>query len=599
MVNYLFRDNIENYTKIEHNIYENIIFIKCFDSFIFIVTENNNLYAIGENENNQLGLEENKKYYKFTKINRFLTSDNNILFNLCVKDIKICNKFTIILDRNGNIYKCGKDIKYFTQLNLSIKIKNILTCDNFLILLNNLKELFIYNIKEDNNEVKKLKINEKIKKFNIIRGYSKINLLILNNDNKLFYNNTFTTDSNISLKLVESENYENIQFLKDNSIISLYIYYNNNYKINCPLKVRIINCNILNYLNNINMENIFNLLNNKYLNNQNELLNLIKNCNVNKINLFQKFKSKEYDYDFSFIIIFNLILINIILNFKLNDLKYKSFKNLNNFENNEKLNIILNVIYYLINKNLQNNKKYNISILLNITKNLINNNFTVLLNNLNANLDLLIYLNEFLHLKYNIQSIYQKLQNNSLQKLLTKELNFTIENPLIIDDKYLLISKLGIGGFGIVFKVLNLKTFQFLALKILFNNSSFNTLLNEFNLLSKLRHENIIEYIDFGRIKKFKYPYLVMKLCNYSLQDKLYNFNNEFLLINKLKLFLQICKGIEYLHLNNIIHRDLKLENILIENLQNNSQQDNSIQLRTLFISVLFCKPRQWRWSVS
>ena len=140
---------------------------------------------------------------------------------------------------------------------------------------------------------------------------------------------------------------------------------------------------------------------------------------------------------------------------------------------------------------------------------------------------------------------------------------------------YIFIKKLGSGAFGEVYlskkkdagpngpfyatKVLSKAKVLQDKLKKYFNNEIF--------ILRNINHPNIIKLYDlFHSPTKF---YLVQDYCNGgSLADCL----NKFM---KLKgrpfpqsicqyYMRQICAGIKYLHENNIIHRDLKLENILV-----------------------------------
>ena len=90
---------------------------------------------------------------------------------------------------------------------------------------------------------------------------------------------------------------------------------------------------------------------------------------------------------------------------------------------------------------------------------------------------------------------------------------------------------------------------------------------NEIAILRELNHKNIVKLEDVKITKK--HYYLVMEYCNGgSLSDclnkyqELYNktFSEEIVQY----LMRQIIQGLKYIHNKNIIHRDLKFDNILV-----------------------------------
>ena len=91
---------------------------------------------------------------------------------------------------------------------------------------------------------------------------------------------------------------------------------------------------------------------------------------------------------------------------------------------------------------------------------------------------------------------------------------------------------------------------------------------NEILILKEIKHPNIIKLYEIK--KKNDYLYLVMEYCNGGTLFKVLNDyikKNEMPFTEDIVKFLmkQILSGIEYLHKNKIVHRDLKLENILLK----------------------------------
>ncbi|KAL9656327.1 hypothetical protein ABK040_005094 [Willaertia magna] len=550
---YLFnRNKITKFTKVDIKLKENIKFIKCFIDSIYLITKNNLIYALGYNDDKSLGLDE-KEYFEFTEINKFIIDDNNnFITNLEIKDIKNylykLHYFTIILDCNGDIFRCGgcknNMITYFTKLNLPFKIKIVTGYHEiqYIYFLNEFNE--IYKITIENF----LNLNVNIDNFIKINIPNSLNIKNIN----LSRSTLFIFDYNNNINYIYKENEVKKLNFKINSkycsILRFQYIFLTDYKVNSKVHLNYSN---LDYLlnNNFNINNIFNLLNKKYINNQIELINLIKNLNLNKTFFDISFKNKEYNYEMTCIIIVKLILLQLISKYKIDNTIILQNKNFINDTNKLYIKIIINLINYLINtfiNKIQANKNvYNITDIINFIKN-VNNTYNLnnFLTNLNVNQELIIYLNYLIINEISLNKLYLKLKNTEIKTLLQNTLHINLsDKDLIIDNKYLILDQLGVGGFSIVFKAFDFENCEFVALKILQNNYSFNILLQEVDLISKLKpHENIIQYLNVGKIilNNKEFPYLITELCDYSLKEKLNNSN--FKLTDKLKLFEQTYK---------------------------------------------------------
>ncbi len=129
---------------------------------------------------------------------------------------------------------------------------------------------------------------------------------------------------------------------------------------------------------------------------------------------------------------------------------------------------------------------------------------------------------------------------------------------------------LGKGSFGIVHKALNKNGADVAAKRIDFTDKSKKHLpemASDLQKLVKLNDENIAQIYEVVQEKATIWVF--MELCchgdlvNYLQGDEAASSvsANE-----KLKLMLDIAKGVEYLHRNNVIHRDVKPKNILVSN---------------------------------
>ena len=89
---------------------------------------------------------------------------------------------------------------------------------------------------------------------------------------------------------------------------------------------------------------------------------------------------------------------------------------------------------------------------------------------------------------------------------------------------------------------------------------------NEIDILKKLDHPNIVKIIEFYSTPKAYY--IITDFCSCG---ELYNQIKHQYTENQLAvLFYQVFSGLYYLHSKNIVHRDLKLENILISEIEKN-----------------------------
>ncbi|WP_209330101.1 serine/threonine-protein kinase [Lunatimonas salinarum] len=140
-----------------------------------------------------------------------------------------------------------------------------------------------------------------------------------------------------------------------------------------------------------------------------------------------------------------------------------------------------------------------------------------------------------------------------------------------IDGKYLIVEEIGEGGMGKVFKVQ--QGDNLFALKVCLDKDeeSIKRFRREVRLMASIKHDNVIEVLAENLDGVI--PYFVMPLCKFSIDKKLEKLQaNQELAID---ILLQVCNGINAIHLSGIIHRDIKPKNILIST-------DNKVKMSDL-----------------
>ena len=133
-------------------------------------------------------------------------------------------------------------------------------------------------------------------------------------------------------------------------------------------------------------------------------------------------------------------------------------------------------------------------------------------------------------------------------------------------NKYEVLGIVGEGAYGIVYKCLNKETNKYVAVKKFKETHDKlvqKTMKRELAMLQLLRHENVVEFQE-SFVSKGNF-FLVFEYVEKNLLEVLEESPHG--LSPKLirSLVYQMCKAVSYLHKNNMIHRDVKPENLLID----------------------------------
>jgi serine/threonine protein kinase len=130
------------------------------------------------------------------------------------------------------------------------------------------------------------------------------------------------------------------------------------------------------------------------------------------------------------------------------------------------------------------------------------------------------------------------------------------------------MEKLGEGTYGVVYKAKDKQTGEIVALKKIRlekeDDGVPSTAIREISLLKGLKHPNIVE------LKEVIYSedklYLIFEYCEYDLKKYMRSKGNA-LDAAEVKSFLyQLLNACAYCHAHRVMHRDLKPQNLLIDN---------------------------------
>lgn len=141
--------------------------------------------------------------------------------------------------------------------------------------------------------------------------------------------------------------------------------------------------------------------------------------------------------------------------------------------------------------------------------------------------------------------------------------------PRIPPDRYELLGILGSGGMGTVLKARHAQLNKLVAIKVLNlellqDRSSLSRFETEARAGGQLSHPNLVAVFDFGYTVEGE-PFFVMEYVEgASLGDMVKKYgrcsNEDFI-----QVFGQALKALNYIHRKNVIHRDIKSSNIMMQ----------------------------------
>lgn len=137
-----------------------------------------------------------------------------------------------------------------------------------------------------------------------------------------------------------------------------------------------------------------------------------------------------------------------------------------------------------------------------------------------------------------------------------------------LGGRYRILSVLGSGGMGVVYRARDLELDDVVALKMLKgaalrDSEQLDRLKSEIKLARRITHPNVLRTFDFGEF--YGNPYISMEYVRGMTLRYLLKQTGRVPFTAALRLARQLCAGLQAAHEVGVLHRDIKPENLILE----------------------------------
>lgn len=157
-------------------------------------------------------------------------------------------------------------------------------------------------------------------------------------------------------------------------------------------------------------------------------------------------------------------------------------------------------------------------------------------------------------------------ERSPTQKVLSRQV---FQPGEIIAGRYKVLSIIGRGGMGLVYKVEQILLAKEFALKTIdvhdFSESLLRRFQHEARATFAVDHPNIISVYDFGVLHE-TIPYLVMEFVDGESLSERIKRSGALTIHEAILIFVQVAHGLSHAHRLGIVHRDVKPGNIMLVN---------------------------------
>ncbi len=140
----------------------------------------------------------------------------------------------------------------------------------------------------------------------------------------------------------------------------------------------------------------------------------------------------------------------------------------------------------------------------------------------------------------------------------------------MIDGKYRLLELLGQGGLGAVYKALDTRLDNIVAVKFMLadkmsDDKSRQRFLREGRILARLQHPYILKIHSLGLMGK-EFPFIVTEYVSGESLKQVLDREKRLPVARCLNIAVQVCDAMEAAHTSGVVHRDLTPSNIMLTN---------------------------------
>jgi serine/threonine protein kinase len=143
----------------------------------------------------------------------------------------------------------------------------------------------------------------------------------------------------------------------------------------------------------------------------------------------------------------------------------------------------------------------------------------------------------------------------------------TLKGPMQSVGNYDLLDKIAEGGMGAIHRGRDRRSGEIVAIKIMPPHMAANPVLlkrfeQEFRAASRLDHPNIVRALDYGDTGSC--PYLVMEFVEGESLGAKIEREGRMSESEAIRIIAQVAQGLHRAHKQNLVHRDVKPDNVLI-----------------------------------